>query len=417
MNCKSLILYTAMLGLLTSLALAAALQDTRAHPATAARPRASAPADAGVAADLPVLAYYYIWFDSQSWNRAKTDYPALGRYSSDALQVMRDHIQWAKEAGIDGFIVSWKNTDKLSSRLKKLVTIANDEDFKLVIIYQGLDFERDPLSIDTIGADLDYFEATYGSSTVFDLFGQPSIIWSGTWEFSREEIAAVTVPRRDKMKILASEKTVDGYLRLADIVDGNAYYWSSVNPDTQPGYGAKLQNMADAVHSHGGLWIAPAAPGFDARLVGGTRVVERDDGATLDTQLKTALASSPDAIGLISWNEFSENSHIEPSCDHGTRYLQVIADLLGGTAPTNVDPCDVAKLDPATATPEPGAVVAFEAPVNDSGDFDSSSPGGTQGFGAFRALMFGLLAATVGASVAIVVRRSRTHTAYRPLEV
>ena len=26
----------------------------------------------------PVLAYYYIWFDVGSWNRAKADYPLLG---------------------------------------------------------------------------------------------------------------------------------------------------------------------------------------------------------------------------------------------------------------------------------------------------------------------------------------------------
>src|SRR5512141_1154151 len=30
---------------------------------------------------VPVLAYYYIWFDAQSWQRAKSDYPLLGKYS------------------------------------------------------------------------------------------------------------------------------------------------------------------------------------------------------------------------------------------------------------------------------------------------------------------------------------------------
>jgi hypothetical protein len=65
---------------------------------------------------IPVLAYYYIWFDTQSWDRAKTDYPILGRYSSSSVDVMRQHIKWAKEAGITGF-VSWKSTDKLNERL------------------------------------------------------------------------------------------------------------------------------------------------------------------------------------------------------------------------------------------------------------------------------------------------------------
>ena len=63
---------------------------------------------------IPKLAYYYIWFDSTSWNRAKTDYPLLGNYSSDDRTIMRQHILWAKAAGIDGFIVSWKSTDVLT---------------------------------------------------------------------------------------------------------------------------------------------------------------------------------------------------------------------------------------------------------------------------------------------------------------
>src|SRR5215510_3195356 len=87
---------------------------------------------------IPVLAYYYIWFDTPSWDRAKVDFPLLGHYSSDNAEVMRQHIQWAKAAGINGFIVSWKSTDKLNHRLKQLIEIADQENFKLVIIYQGL---------------------------------------------------------------------------------------------------------------------------------------------------------------------------------------------------------------------------------------------------------------------------------------
>ncbi|HMM43299.1 MAG TPA: hypothetical protein PKA95_15510 [Thermomicrobiales bacterium] len=50
-------------------------------------------------------------------------------------------------------------------------------------------------------------------------------------------------------------------------------------------------------------------------------------------QMNAAMASSPDAVGLISWNEFSENSHVEPSTRYGDRALRVIADLRGAQAP------------------------------------------------------------------------------------
>lgn len=282
---------------------------------------------------MPVLAYYYIWFTPGSWDRAKTDYPLLGRYSSDDEQIMREHIRLAKAAGIDGFIVSWKSTDALDRRLDMFVTVAAEEHFKLAIIYQALDFERRPQPIATIARDLDRFADRYAGNPVFDLFGKPVVVWSGTWEFAASDIDGVTSLRRDRLLILGSARSTSEYEQIASSVDGDAYYWSSVDPATFPGYPQKLADMSAAVHARRGLWIAPAAPGFDARLIGGTRNVERNNGATLRTEWNAAMASSPDAVGLISWNEFSENSHIEPSQRYGDEALRVVADLRGAQAP------------------------------------------------------------------------------------
>ncbi len=292
------------------------------------------PAQAQSDADpIPVLAYYYIWFDPTSWDRAKDDYPLLGHYSSDDRLVMERHIEWAKEAGIDGFIVSWKSTPALNRRLEQLIEVANERSFKLAIIYQGLDFDRDPLPVDQVAFDFDYVAERWGSNPAFDLFGKPLVIWSGTWEFSAAEISTTTLDLRDRLLILASEKAVDGYERLADYVEGNAYYWSSVNPDTFPGYPDKLIAMGDAVHETGGIWIPPAAPGYDGRILGSERVVDRASGDMLRRQLNGAMASNPDAIGIISWNEFSEGTQIEPSERYGDRELTNLAAYLGATPP------------------------------------------------------------------------------------
>lgn len=285
------------------------------------------------AGDVPVFAYYYIWFNPTSWNRAKTDYPTLGRYSSDESQVMRKHIRWAKQAGINGFIVSWKSTETLNRRLAKLIAVAEEERFKLAIIYQGLNFNRDPLPVARVANDIDFFVHRFADRRAFNFLAKPVLIWSGTWRFSRAEVASVAQGRRDRLLLLATERDIDGYERIGDLLDGNAYYWSSVNPDTFPGYEERLKAMGEAVHEKRGLWFAPAAPGFDARLVGGTSVVERKGGDTLRREYDAAVSSSPDAIGLISWNEFSENSHIEPSRTYGAYYLKVVADIRGAEAP------------------------------------------------------------------------------------
>ncbi len=280
-------------------------------------------------AKVPVLAYYYIWFDPNSWRRAKTDYPQAGRYSSDDAAVVRGQIRQAKKAGIKGFLVSWKHTPTLDRRLAQLVDIAEEEAFGLGIIYQGLDFNRRPLPPATVAAGFDYFNTTFSSRAPFRLFAKPLVIWSGTWEFSVEEVAGVTGSRRASLDILASEKNVAGYSRLSKWVDGDAYYWSSVNPSTYNGYLERLTELGRTVHANRGLWIPSAAAGFDARLVGGTTVVPRRNGATLRTEIDTATASSPDALGIISWNEYSENSHIEPSLRYGYEALNVIGERLG----------------------------------------------------------------------------------------
>ena len=355
------------------------------RPAAAADPPAS---------PIPVLAYYYVWFEEASWDRAKVDYPMLGRYSSDDRDVMRQHVRWAKDAGIDGFIVSWKSTLVLDRRLEQLIEVAREESFKLAIIYQGLDFDRKPLPIDRIAADIDHFIGTYAADPVFDIFGGPMLIWSGTWEYTAEEIGRVSGTRglgsgcewRSDLEprcvlLLATERNVDGVNRLAGLVDGNAYYWSSANPDTFPGYEEKLQAMGAAVRETDGIWIAPAAPGFDARLIGGTSVVERRDGATLRREIDAAHASSPDAIGVISWNEFSENSHIEPSETYGSTALEVLADIEGGRPPV--------------------------LPELDSSQPDLAVGGRPQDDVVGRVVALGLLAGAIGVGSVVIARRPR----------
>ena len=89
--------------------------------------------------------------------------------------------------------------------------------------------------------------------------------------------------------------------------------------------------------TRGRVYGPPAAAGFDARLIGGATVIARHNGDTLRKEMDGALASSPDAIGLISWNEFSENSHVEPSRRYGSTSLRVIADIRDTPAPSIPD--------------------------------------------------------------------------------
>jgi Glycosyl hydrolase family 99 len=269
-----------MAGLRGAAAVAVAVAATTlALPSAAQSPTPTPSASTGTPSAIPFFAFYYIWFDPGSWDRAKIDYPQLGRYSSDDPRVMRQHIEWAKSAGIDGFIVSWKDTPTNDRRLRLLMDVARQMDFKLTLIYQGLDFSRNPLPVTQVAADFLTFSQQYADDPVFfRLGGKPLTIWSGTWAYTHDQVAQVTGAVRGSILVLNTEKSTDGYRRISDVTDGDAYYWSSVNPDTNSGYPGKLNDMSQVIHQDAKYWIAPFAPGFDARLVGGKGAIDRKDG-------------------------------------------------------------------------------------------------------------------------------------------
>jgi hypothetical protein len=333
----------------------ASLTAALAGPALAQTARATIPmssdraagSEDSAATTIPLFAYYYIWFSHNSWARAKKDLPLIGTYSSSDPGVMRHQIEQAKSAGITGFIVSWKDTPLNDQRLELLMRVAAQEHFKLAMIYEGLDFSRKPLPVPEVAADFAAFRDKFAANSVFyRINGKPLTIWSGTWAFSYAQVAQVTSAVRPQLLVLSTEKNVAGFQRIASVTDGDAYYWSSVNPATNPGYQAKLDQMSQAIHHAGKYWIAPFAPGFDARMVGGQRAVPRNNGQTLRTEYAAAVRSSPSMLGLISWNEFSENSYVEPSRDFGYQSLDVLMQLRAVPASPAASPAPVTSFSP-----------------------------------------------------------------------
>ena len=286
--------------------------------------------------DRPFYAYFYQWFNSTSWTRAKQDYPLAGLYSSDDPHVLRNQVEQAKGAGLDGFLTSWKHTDNLDRRLDLLVRIARDERFDVGIVYEALDFRRQPLPVAQVRSDLVYLLSRWQQQLTSRFYGRPVIIWTGTDQYSLADVQSVRSALGSRAYLLAASKQVAGYERVAGLVDGEAYYWSSADPSAAS-TAKKLIAMGAAVHAHKGLWIAPAAPGFDGRTLGHSRVIARRGGQTLLRSLHDAEASDPDAVGLISWNEWSENTYIEPSRRYRNQDLNTLRNYLAGRpAPARV---------------------------------------------------------------------------------
>jgi hypothetical protein len=347
----------ALRALVLGLALAAFVSVLAVRAAGPTASAASGSSGAPPAATRPpAMAYYYMWFSKSSWTHSKNDLPILGGYDSTDRAVIAQQVAWAKAAGVNVFIASWKNTPSLDLALSELVAECHSQGLKLVLIYEGLDVNRNPIPASTVSADISWFLNRYGSDLTFDVFGKPAVIWSGTWKFSTADVANVRaqVGAPSRVLLLGSETGAASYQARASLFDGDAYYWSSGDPMTTPGYQNRLDALGRAVHAGGGLWLAPVTAGFDGRLNGGSTVVDRRNGGTLTQAWNDALATKPDGMAIISWNEYTESSYIEPSRNYAYRYLQVLSGLDGAppaAIPTVPARSPDASSPPATASP------------------------------------------------------------------
>jgi hypothetical protein len=96
------------------------------------------------------------------------------------------------------------------------------------------------------------------------------------------------------------------------------------------------QAYDDATSGTRQLRIATVSPGYDDshlkdpnRENNPYRTVGRNDGATYQQMIDFTLSLNdrPNLVLVTSYNEFHENTQIEPSKHYGTRYLDMTRDL------------------------------------------------------------------------------------------
>ncbi len=275
---------------------------------------------------IPLLAYYDMGFDQSVWDTL-SDRSSFGRYSSDDIDVMRQQMRLAQESGIIGFIVSWHDTPELNRRLTKLMDIAQEEGFELAIRY---DSKGTVTSLEDMTTELTYLASLIAVEPAFAGFEQPLVIWPDLAYFTQDEITPFVEPLREQILII-SEGSLAEYEWLAELVDGHtANETNGLNEE-------QLMQLSQSVHKRGDFWLAPASSAGVAQLIEGAMEAEPRTDETLRKRLNSAIQSAPDAIGLISWNHFADNTHIEPSQQYGTSTLDVLKQLNKINSPTVLD--------------------------------------------------------------------------------
>jgi hypothetical protein len=293
-----------------------------------------------IAPSQMLWAIYYPWI---GWSQSAecTDHPLVPGYShTDQSDAMLDdptaiawHIDQARSAGIDGFLVSWcggENGGELNHRLSLILDVAQERDFRIAVYLETTPDPNDrSVHPDIVRDWITYAISTFGSHPAYmRVDGRPLIVVYNsnsapisTWRDMFAELcangyeASYLAMSRDP-----DDLTVFDGLHTYAILDVNEL----ASTNAVIGSATRYYSLFDDEPQQR-IWAATVLPGFDdcPYSFTSTLVVERDNGAYYRSTFDAALESDPDWIIIMTWNEFGENTHIAPSERYGNQYLEI----------------------------------------------------------------------------------------------
>ena len=296
------------------------------------RLRADGPIRIGAGPRPLVLAFFYPWYQHFNWASEKLLDQPLSMYSTDLPDEVAQSLRDARAAGLDGVIVSWRgDTNWNDRRLEIVLDQAQTLGLKVSILAETLSATEGPEgTVKPLSADKmhKWLEKAY------DLYGrQPAMLKTRGRPVVFVYIADAFTPEEWRTMVRSLEASGRRMFLMADSLDpaflesfsGAFTYGSIPPPDLERFYIDQALRAQSYNLIYGGerrVDAATVSPGYDdshlARET--TQVVDRANGALYEARWRVAGAAQPDWILVTSWNEFWENTHIEPSVLYGRRY-------------------------------------------------------------------------------------------------
>jgi hypothetical protein len=255
-----------------------------------------------------------------------THRPLGGPYDSRDAEVIGRQLREGRLAGLDGFVVSWWGRESEEARtFAALLEAARGTGLRLAPYYEaGELWVRGPAAV---AHDLETLLDRHGRAPAFLRVGGRPVVFvygaqrlrPGGWEYLRRRLAAA-----DRAVYLVGDSHRARWLGHFDAL----HVYSPVRfLAAGADLAAVYREWADAARSAGIPFAPSVAPGFDDRAIRQPpTVIPRRDGATYDATWEAALAVAPAWVLVASWNEWHEGSEIEPSREHGARYLDATRD-------------------------------------------------------------------------------------------
>ncbi len=313
-----------------------------------------------------VLAFYYAWYDENTWSPDKVPDMPLEPYRSADRTTIERHVRESKGAGIDALVQSWygPGTNPTESNFQTLLDVAQAQG-----VQAGVDFEvTSPFmpTLDKMIAGLEYLIETHAQHPAYLRYkGKPVIFFWRQQQLSVEQWAAIREqvdPNHSTVWVAESDHPM-----WLDVFDALHLYSITWAVNTNPAYTAsKMRKRVDeyvATHGVERYWIATTMPGYDDTHIEGRTnayVYPRSPEYYRSTW-NAAIASAPEMVVVNSYNEWREGTMIEPSVTYGATYLDLTRELSAlykGSQAAQPDPTPTAT---ATETPVP-TEAATQAP-------------------------------------------------------
>jgi hypothetical protein len=279
--------------------------------------------------DVPKMgmALYYPWYSLDSWSSSVLIDKPLTPYASNNPVDVGRQIDQAQSAGINSFVVSWTGPGTTSDKnFALMLDQAKTRGFKVGIFLEILKDDGPPRDASELISWLNYLTSTYQDHPALlkvhnRLFVVPYLsdfIPLDTWKTIR---AGVRTAGRD-IWLVEDRQNLD----LLDVFDGMWFdsTFTSLGPEVR-----YWSVMADNPAAK--IWIPSTNPGVDDRRVPGrnpTQYIDREGGDRMRRMLAASLTSEPHWVVVHTWNEWWENTYIEPSVNFGSQYLDMTGQYL-----------------------------------------------------------------------------------------
>jgi len=294
-----------------------------------------------------VLAFYYPWYGtpevSGRWMHYQgvdterktianfTHYPSIGPFDSRDPKVVARHMELAKRAGIDGFIVSWWGKGSFSDRaMSVILDEAAKRGIEISVYYERTHRPGDPKA--AVG-DLLYILKSYGSHKAFQKLNKKPVIFiygraMGQLEKSRWASVLAEVNRAYPGGFVA---IADGFSRTwARIFDGIHIYNCAgflAKGPLDEALNTVEKRYSDAIalaENFARISAVTVIPGYDDTKIRRPGLkVERLDGRLYKQMWDMAIKLDPDWVLITSFNEWHEGSEIDTSLEYGDLYIEL----------------------------------------------------------------------------------------------